>query len=62
MQYKILKSFKGSPDGARVLDFDGGAILEESADFPRSLIDVALAEGWIEEVEHAKPKKARGKK
>lgn len=59
--YKILKDFKGSPDGCRVIDFTEGQEIPESTDFPMSLIEVALAEGWAE-VKAAPKKKAAKKK
>ena len=52
--YKIIKSFKGSPDGCRVIKFTKGEMIEESADFPQSLIDVALTENWAVVSEPAK--------
>lgn len=46
MSYKILKSFKGSPDGFTVIDYTAGEVVEMVA----SLAVVALAEKWIVEV------------
>ena len=40
--FKILKGFKGSPDGFTVIYFPTGEIV----DLPQSLADVALIEGW----------------
>lgn len=47
MNYKVIKNFRGSPDGCRVLNFVKDDMLVENQDFPMSLIKVALAEGWI---------------
>lgn len=60
-QYKILKDFNGSPDGARVIQFTKDQIVDEGPDFPQSLIDVALAEKWASEVKAPKKRAARKK-
>ncbi len=44
--YKVLKDFRGSPDGCRVLDYEKGQALEISSNFSQDLADVAVAEGW----------------
>lgn len=46
MNYKILVSFKGSPDGRHAVDYAAGDVVELSA----SLAEVALAEQWAEPV------------
>lgn len=45
--YKVLKSFKGSPDGRFAVDYEKDAIVS----LTDSLAEVALAEGWVERVE-----------
>lgn len=59
--YRILKDFKGSPDGGRVVLFSAGEQIAESADFPPDLIAVAIEEGWAEEIKAPKKKAARKK-
>jgi len=56
--YKVIKSFRGSPDGCRVIDFGQGESLVENTNFPADLIEVALAEGWVKEVKPAAKKRA----
>lgn len=62
MKYKVVKSFRGSPDGCRVLDYANGTELTENTDFPRELISVALVEGWVEELKPVKKKAVRRKR
>ena len=45
-RYKVLKDFKGSPDGAHVVEYTEGQEVELTA----SLAEAVLAEGWVEEV------------
>lgn len=49
--FKILKDFKGSPDGYTVIEYATG----QELDLPPSLAEVALAEKW------AKPLPAKAK-
>jgi hypothetical protein len=61
MQYKILVSFKGSPDGCHAVDYAAGDVVE----LTDSLAEVALAEKWAEPVavdEAPAEKPARAKK
>ncbi len=51
--FKILKAFKGSPDGMQVISYTVGQEVELSV----SLGKVALREGWAEDVEKPKPSK-----
>lgn len=44
--YKVLKDFKGSPDGYTVIEYHEGEVVP----LPRSLAEVAIAEKWVEEV------------
>lgn len=44
--YKILKSFKGSPDGMQVIEYQEGTEVE----LPASLVEVALAEKWAKKI------------
>lgn len=63
--YKVLKDFKGSPDGRFVINYTSG----ETVDLTESLAAVAVAEGWVAPVDQVaepqgeassrKPKKAR---
>lgn len=46
MSYKVLKSFKGSPDGRFVVDYAAGETVELTA----SLAAVAVKEKWAREV------------
>lgn len=46
MQYKVIKSFKGSPDGRFAVDYTEG----QTVPLTDSLAQVALAEGWVEAV------------
>lgn len=54
MKYKVVESFKGSPDGCRVLHFTYGDELVENSDFPMELIKVAMIEGWVKPVNTVK--------
>ncbi len=49
--FKIVKDFKGSPDGYTVVDYTAG----QEVDLPPALADVAQAEKW------AKPLPAKAK-
>ena len=49
-KYKVLNTFRGSPDGCLVNTYSKDQLLEENTNFPKDLIDVALAEGWVEVV------------
>lgn len=49
--YKVLKSFKGSPDGYTVIDY----AKDEEVDLVPELADVALKEKWVK---HLPVKKA----
>jgi hypothetical protein len=46
MAYKILKDFKGSPDGIAVIEYTKGDIVPLAP----SLAEVALEEKWVKEV------------
>lgn len=61
MNYKVLKRFRGSPNGYEVNTYEKGKILTEDKDFPMSLIEVAMAEGWVKPT-RSKPEKPQGKK
>ena len=56
MNYKVVKKFRGSPDGCRVIDFKEGDIVTENKDFPPELKEVALVEGWVKAVRVVKKK------
>lgn len=43
-EYLVLQDWKGSPDGARVIQYTKG----ETVSLPESLADVALKEEWVE--------------
>jgi len=45
--YKIIKVFKGSPNGSTVIDYQKGEIVDLESD----LAAVALEEGWVELVD-----------
>ena len=62
MNYKVVKAFRGSPDGCRVLDYKIDDLLKENTDFPASLIEVALIEGWVKVVVPVKKKAVRRKR
>lgn len=51
MKYKIIKSFKGSPDGRFAVQYNAGETVELSA----SLAQVALGEEWVRVSETDKP-------
>ena len=55
--YKVLKGFRGSPDGCRVIKYIQGQFLEVNTDFSDDLCQVALVEGWVVEVKNATPEK-----
>ena len=55
--YKVLKDFKGSPDGCRVIQYTEGQMLEEGSDFSKDLAEVALNEKWVELVTVKRDKK-----
>ncbi len=60
MDYKILVSFKGSPDGRHAVDYVAGTTVE----LTDSLAEVALAEKWAvpvvaDPVEAGKPPSAK---
>lgn len=60
MRCRILKDFKGSPDGRYAVQYRAG----EEGDLTASLAEVALAEGWAKPVEEApaqEDKKKTGK-
>lgn len=46
MDYEIIKTFKGSPDGSTVVDFQAGETATEKELGPE-LVKAAQAEGWI---------------
>lgn len=46
-KYKILKSFKGSPDGIQVIDYTAG----EEVELVESLAEVALKEKWAKKAD-----------
>jgi len=46
MAYKILKDFRGSPDGMAVIDYNKGEVV----DLVPSLAQIALEEKWAKEV------------
>lgn len=49
MKYKLIKSFKGSPDGAHTIEFDKPEI--EHSELGDDLAQVAMNEDWIEPIE-----------
>lgn len=58
-KYKILKSFKGAPDGIQVIDYTAG----EEVELVESLAEVALKEKWVKKADgptavKSKPKDA----
>lgn len=44
MKYKVIKGFKGSPDGRFTVTYPAGEIV----DLTESLAAVAVSEGWVE--------------
>lgn len=50
MKYEVLKDFRGSPDGCRVIDYKKGQVV----DIVDSLAEVALAEKWVKPSKAAK--------
>ena len=62
--FKVLKDWKGSPDGFTVIHYKAG----ETVNLHHSLVDVALNESWVEKhsvaaVENAVPAvKKRGRR
>ena len=63
MDYEITETFKGSPDGSTVVDFQAGETATEKELGPE-LVKAAQAEGWIKpaDVKQAKaqtPKPAK---
>ena len=60
MEYKILKDFKGSPNGSLVVQYTKG----ETVELTDSLSAAVVPEGWAEEIkkEVAKARKTRKKK
>lgn len=63
MQYKVIKQFRGSPDGARVLEYAEGQIVSVNTDFSADLRDAMLEEGNVEPFEEKKaPAKKAAKK
>jgi hypothetical protein len=62
MQYKILKDFKGSPDGCRTIQFVVGQIVTEGTDYSTDLAEVAIVEGWATKHIDEPPKKKAAKK
>jgi len=59
-KYKILKDFKGSPNGSTVVQYIKG----ETVELTDSLAEAVIPEGWAEEVkkEDKKTRKPRKKK
>lgn len=45
--YRVIKDFKGSPDGCRVIEFTEGQILTIGEDFSNSLMEAVVVEGWV---------------
>lgn len=43
MEYKVIRSFKGSPDGMRVVEYEKGQVVS----LTESLAVVALEEKWV---------------
>ena len=56
--YKVIKDFRGSPDGCRVIDYKKGQKLDIDTDFSQDLCDVALMEKWVVEIKSKKTAKA----
>lgn len=50
MQYKVLKDFKGSPDGRFSVQYKKG----ETVELTTSLAEVAVAEKWVKKVREPK--------
>ena len=46
MDYEIIETFKGSPDGSTVVDFQAGETATEKELGPE-LVKAAQSEGWI---------------
>jgi hypothetical protein len=58
MNYKVIKEFKGAPDGKRTLTF----LVDQEilrTDLGDDLAEVAQREGWIEEIEEIKQRNPR---
>lgn len=54
MEYIVKENFKGSPTGARVVEFEADQKVEHTM-IGDDLAAVALDEGWIEEIEEIGP-------
>ncbi len=52
MTHKVLKDFKGSPNGFTVIEFKVGDDFEHEGD----LLEVALNEKWVEPIKAKEPK------
>lgn len=50
MKYRCTQNWKGSPDGSAVISFVENETVEES-DLGKSLLDVAISEGWVEPID-----------
>jgi hypothetical protein len=57
MEYKVLKTFKGSPDGYTVKEYEEGTTVE----LPEELASVAIQEKWVQKPE-GKPTPSAEKK
>lgn len=58
--YKVIKSFKGSPNGFDVVEFLAGTTVSE-AELPADLAKVAIREKWVEKPKGAKSEAAEAK-
>ena len=46
-QYEVIKAFKGSPDGCRVVEFKPGQIIEVGEDFSEGNLAAGFRNDWI---------------
>lgn len=61
MKYQVIEEFKGAPDGKRTLTFTTDQEIAHT-DLGDDLAEVALREGWIEEIKQRKPRSSNKKK
>jgi len=54
MKFKVLRDFKGAPNGCVVVDYKKG----DEVDLTDSLAEVALAEKWVARIKESKSTKA----
>ena len=57
--YKVIKDFRGSPDGCRVIDYEKGQKLDIDTDSSQAHCEVAVMEKWVVEIKSKKTGKAK---